>query len=173
MLPRPKVRHWSGRVDRRPFISPPFSGSSSSCANRLSAGDHQEQVHAGEGSPPPSPVGSFLALAILRRGAGGRSCFSYWHCKRERRDADGVALLRSVRQIGGGGGEREQLSRLGSRPPRCERKCGGCAPAPRRAGSGRSAPTTSPSAGSAGAAPPSSIRDLLTSRGRNLQNCSH
>jgi hypothetical protein len=69
-------------------------------------------------------------------------------------------LLCSIRQIGGGGGEREQLTRLGSRPPRCELKCGGCAPAPRRAGSGRSAPTTSPSGGSASAAPPSSIRDL-------------
>ncbi|XP_034597805.1 EPIDERMAL PATTERNING FACTOR-like protein 5 [Setaria viridis] len=30
--------------------------------------------------------------------------------------------------IGGGEGEQEQLSRLGSRPPCCESKCGGCAP---------------------------------------------
>lgn len=31
--------------------------------------------------------------------------------------------------VGAGGGEHEQqLSRLGSRPPFCERKCGGCAP---------------------------------------------
>ncbi|KAL6838710.1 hypothetical protein ACP4OV_031424 [Aristida adscensionis] len=30
--------------------------------------------------------------------------------------------------MGGGGGERQELGRLGSRPPCCERKCGGCAP---------------------------------------------